>query len=213
MFPTVLSIVVLASGIAALFWFILRFSAAKIAAQYALLADKLGLELTQPEPVMGGFVRPEPSLYGKHAGRELSISAPGKGLQGTRQMETVLKMELRNKNFAAQLTRAGLLGGIRQRDSKGMARWKSDHDSFDSAVDVRTNAPDLWERILSRELREALMKLLQAGKGNIYIGGGVIAYAELGLIADAVCRARFESVVEHLLELAESIESHSLQSP
>lgn len=207
MFEAVLFVVALVIGIAVLYWMILRNSSEKIASQYGVLAEKLDLELNQPEPVMGGFIRPEPSLYGQFSGRELSISVPGKGLQNTRQIETVLKLELKDRKFSAQLTGTGLLGGMRQRDSKGMDRWKSDNSDFDSAVDARTNDAAKLHQILSEGAQKSLIGLFKKGKGSIYIGEGVIVYAELGLIADDAVRQRFESVLELFLLLAEAIES------
>ncbi|MEO0509735.1 MAG: hypothetical protein AAF065_07740 [Verrucomicrobiota bacterium] len=199
--------IVLIGGIAVLYWIILRNSSQKIHHQYQQFSEKLELELNAPSPGMGGFIRPEPSVYGDYQGRELSISVPGKGLQNTRQIETVLKLELNDKALAAQLTGTGLLGGFRQRDSGRMARWKSGDEAFDAAVDVRTNRADLFTHTIGADLRKPLMDLLKAGKGSIYIGGGVIAYAELGLIANDMVRERFESVLILLLSLAQAIEA------
>ena len=212
MFSTVLFILILVLGVATLFWMILKNSTEKIAAQYAALGEKFGLELNVPKPSMGGFVRPEPSLYGRHQGREVSVSVPGKGLQNTRQIETVLKLELKERTLAAQLTGSGLLGGFRQRDGRGMDRWKSGNEAFDAAVDARSNHTHLLDRALGPDLQQTLAEILKKGKGSLYIGGGVIAYAELGLIADDAVRERFESVLECLQQLAEVIESYSLKS-
>lgn len=200
-------IIALVVGVAGVYWLVLKNSSEKIGKQYALLAKRFDLEMNQPDPAMGGFIRPEPSLYGRSQGRELSVSAPGKGLQNTRQIETVLKLEIKNNRFAAQLTGAGLMGGLRQRDSRGMDRWKSGHEAFDAAVDVRTNDGRLLDRLLVEELQEAIVTILKRGKGSIYIGSGVIAYAELGLIAEDSARERFESVVDVFLSFADVVES------
>lgn len=199
--------IALVLGIAAIYWMILRSSAEKIRAQYTTLAESLSLELNEPAPAMAGFIRPEPSLYGKRNSRELSISVPGKGLQNTRQIETVLKLEQSDQKFAAQFTGSGLLGGFRQRDGRGMTRWKSDEEAFDKAVDVRTNDPARMTRLLIPDFQKSIMAILEKGKGSIYIGGGVIAYAELGLIADVAARERFELVLELFQRLAEAIEA------
>jgi hypothetical protein len=209
MLPTVLFFLALGFGIVTLYWVILKNASAKIARQYAVFAHSHDLELNQPEPAMAGFIRPEPSLYGRMKGRELSISVPGKGLQNTRQIETVLKLEIKNQGFAAQLTGAGLLGRFRQRDSRGMDRWKSGDAIFDAAVDVRTNHPGWMNRILDQERRSALAALLKRGKGSIYIGSGVLAYAELGLIANDAVRTRFEEVLQHFHQIADSVEAFS----
>lgn len=193
-------------GIAAIYWLILKSSAEKIGGQFAIFAKKYGLELNQPDPGLGGFIRPEPSLYGAHKERELSISVPGKGLQNTRQIETLLKLELKDNEFSAQMTGTGLLGGFRQRDSRGMTRWKSGDEAFDAAVDLRTNDAKLATKVFSAEHRQSIAALIKQGKGSIYIGGGVLAYAELGLIANDTVRVRFESVLGLFHDLAEAIE-------
>lgn len=204
---TVLIILILALGIAALYWMILKNSAAKIARQYAVLAETYDLELSEPAPAMAGFIRPEPSLYGRIKEREISLSVLGKGLQNTRQIETVLKLQVQDKRFSAQLTKTGFLGGFRQRDSHGMDRWKSGDEAFDAAVDVRTSDARQMDRLFVPDLQASLCELLKKGKGSIYIGGGIIAYAELGLIANDAVRERFESVLELFFALAERIES------
>ena len=206
MFPTVLFFLILGFGVIALYWMILKNASEKIAKQFTVLADSYELELNQPEPAMGGFIRPEPSLYGRMRGRELSISVPGKGLQNTRQIETVLKLEIADKKFAAQLTGSGLLGSFRQRDSRGMDRWKSGAEAFDAAIDARTNDTERLTRLLGDTFQKSIVSILKKGKGSIYIGTGVMAYAELGLIADDAVRERFESVLDLFLQLADAME-------
>lgn len=206
MFPTVLFFLVLLLGITALYWMVLKNSSEKIAKQYTVLADAYELDLNQAEPAMGGFIRPEPSLYGWVRGRELSISVPGKGLQNTRQIETLLKLEIKDKKFAAQLTGSGVLGSFRQRDSCGMERWKSGNEAFDSAIDTRTNDSRKLNRLFGAELEESIVSIIKKGNGSIYIGSGVMVYAELGLIADDAVRERFESVLGLFLQLADAMD-------
>lgn len=207
MFSAVFALVILVLAVVTLFWVILKNASQRIAAQFAVLAETFGLECHQPDTAMGGFIRPEPSLYGNYAGRELSISVPGKGLQNTRQIETVLKVELRDSAFAAQLTANGLLGGIRQRDGRGLERWRSGDGPFDAAWDVRVAPGAPAAQVFTPEIRSELAALLKAGKGNLYIGGGILAYAELGLIANEAVRLRFEQAIRNLYRLAETIEA------
>ncbi|WP_424312405.1 hypothetical protein [Haloferula sp.] len=196
---------VMAAGVA-IYWIILKYSAEKIATQHQLLAERFGLELDLPPARMRGFVRPEPTVYGKYRGREVSFSVPGKGFKNTRQIESLLKMELRDRSLTAQLVTTGLLGGLRQRDSGGQARWKSGDEAFDKAVDVRSNQGATLTDVLTAERRAWLASTLKHSKAMIYIGGGTIAYAKLGLIADDATRENFEAVVEFLCDLAEAIE-------
>lgn len=200
-------IIALIVAVGAIYWIILKSSAEKIAGQYTLLAESLELELNQPETKMGGFIRPEPSVYGNYRGREISISVPGKGLQNTRQVESVLKLEIKNNSLSAQLTAAGPLGGLRQRDSGGQARWKSGDEAFDRAVDVRTNQGEALDALLTNDRRAWLATTLKKSKATLYIGGGNLAYARLGLIGNEATRQDFETATEFLCDLAETVES------
>jgi hypothetical protein len=204
--PFILALVLL---VAAVFWILLRNSSAKIEAQYARLAKDLGLELEIPSTKLAGFVRQEPSVYGRHRGREISVAVPGKGLQNTRQIETVLKVELRDKTLNAQLASAGLMGRLGQRDSGKKTRWKSGDTAFDHAIDVRSDAGARLTDLLNAERRRWIADLLQRSRATIYIGGGTLTYARLGLIASDARRQEFEVVGEFLCDLAETVESDS----
>ncbi|MGB0415300.1 MAG: hypothetical protein ACPGKS_00475 [Coraliomargarita sp.] len=200
-------VVVLVIGIAVLFWFILKTSSQRIAAQYQQLSERFGLELTIPEPKMGGFVRAEPFVHGDYRGREMSISAPGKGLQNTRQSETVLKLSLKDDALQVQITEAGLLGGMRQRDSGQKDRWMSGDRDFDAALDVRTNDGVRLAMFLDVEVQRALLGLLKGSKATIYIRKGVMAVSVLGMVADDPSREFFEQATEFLCDFAEVAES------
>jgi hypothetical protein len=199
-----LALVVLA---VATYWIALKNSSEKIGRQFQILSERLELQLDQPMPKMGGFLRPEPSLYGTYRGREMSISVPGKGLQNTRQIETLLKIGITDKNISAQLTATGPLGGLRQRDSGKQARWKSGDEKFDNAVDVRTNHGEILCGLLGKERRKWLADTLERSKATLYIGGGNLAYARLGLIGNESTRQDFEAAAEFLCDLAETIET------
>ena len=194
-------------AVAAVYWLVLKSSAEKIAAQYQLLAKRFELELNQPDVKMGGFIRPEPSVYGNYRDREISISVPGKGLQNTRQIESVLKLEIKGSQLSAQLTAAGPLGGLRQRDSRGQARWKSGDERFDHTVDIRTDQGGALAALLTEERRIWLSDTLKKSKATLYIGGGNLAYARLGLIANEATRKDYEAAAEFLCDLAESVEA------
>jgi hypothetical protein len=203
----IIFIIALIIAVAAVYWLVLKSSAEKIATQYKLLAERFGLDFNQSAVKMKGFIRPEPSVYGSYRGREMSISVPGKGLQNTRQIESVLKLELKGSQLNAQLTAAGPLGGLRQRDSGGQARWKSGDERFDSAIDVRTDQAGALAALLTEKRRVWLSSTLKKSKATLYIGAGNIAYAKLGLIANEAARKDFEAASEFLCDLAETIEA------
>jgi hypothetical protein len=202
--PFIIAVTVL---VIAVFWIILRSSSAKIETQYRRLAEDMKLELEVPDPRLAGFIRNEPSVYGSYRGRELSISVPGKGLQNTRQIETVLKIELRDKTLSAQFAASGLMGRLGQRDSGKKARWQSGDADFDAEVDVRSDAGDRLDRLLTEANRRWLSHALKKHKAKIYIGAGVIAYAELGLIGNEAIRERFEAATEFFCDFAETVEA------
>ena len=203
----IIFIVALIIAVVAVYWIVLKSSAEKIASQYQLLAERFGLELNQPDVKMGGFIRPEPSVYGNYRDREISISVPGKGLQNTRQIESVLKLELKGSQLSAQLTAAGLLGGLRQRDSGGQRRWKSGDEAFDSTVDVRTDQGEVLKDVLDDARKAWLTKTLKKSKATLYIGDGNLAYARLGLLGSDSTREDFEAATEFLCDLAETLEN------
>ena len=189
-----------------LFWIILKSSSIKIQAQYTQLAGKLGIELHTPPPKLGGFIRSEPLVFGIYRGREISFSAPGKGLQNTRQIETVLKIELRNRVLNVQFAPTGIMGSLGQRDSGELALWKSGDITFDAAIDVRSNQNNRLKSLLRPNMLQFLVQSLKKQSARLYIGNGVIAYTEIGLIADDSTRERFERSVEILCDFAENAE-------
>lgn len=197
---------VLAIGVAALFWFMVRQSSEKIVRQYRKIAQQLKVDLTEPEAQLAGFIRSEPFVHGVYRRREMSISVPGKGVQNTRQIETILKVKVDEASFTWQMTATGLLGGFRQRDSGAKARWMSGDPLFDSVVDVRTNDEGRFERIFHVDRRAIIAKILKGSKGTISLRGDVLSFAEFGLIADDTKRERFLEITELLCDLAEVVE-------
>ena len=202
-------VVLLALGVAALFWVMVRQSAQKIVRQFQQLAQYFAVELTVPAAQLGGFVRSEPFIHGRYRGREMSISVPGKGLQNTRQIETTLKLELRDKALQWHMSANGLLGGLRRRRSGQTGPCLSGDARFDAAVKVYGNDAPRLQRILDAERRAQLSAHLSAGKGTLTLSDGVLCFAEFGLIADDPKRQRFEQIAELLCDLAEIIENRS----
>lgn len=190
----------------AIFWIALKVSSSRISGQYQKLAKHFGLEMEQAPVKMGGFVRPDPALFGKYREREVSFSAPGKGLKGSRQTESLLKVELRNRKLKAQIAPKGLFGGLGQKASSGQGRWTSGDEVFDRAVDVRSKNEDLLEKLMTDERRSRMAELLREARATLYIGDGILAFAKLGLIGDESSRVHMEKAVEFLCDFAEAVE-------
>lgn len=199
-------VVTLAIGVAVVFWVMVRQSSEKIVRQYRKMAQQLKVSVTEPEAQLGGFIRSEPFIHGVYRRREMSISVPSKGLQNTRQIETVLKVKVDETSFTWQMTATGLLGGFRQRDSGSKARWVSGDSSFDTVVDVRTNDEDRFARIFHVDRRAVIAKILKGSKATITLREGVLSFAEFGLIADDLKRERIMEITELLCDLAEVAE-------
>ncbi len=191
----------------AIFWITLKFSSEKITSQHRLLAERFGLDLNQPPPKMAGFYRFDPTAYGHYRGREVSFSAPGKGFKGTRHIESLLKLGLRDHRIKAQMAPGGPLGKFSiGKSGKGLTKWESGDSNFDQKVHVKTSNPAIFERVLTDDRRTRLANHLKQSKATIYIGDGTIAYARLGLIANDATRQLFEEAVELLCDFAETIE-------
>lgn len=199
-------IVMLSIGVAALFWLMVRHSSEKIMRQYRTIAQQLKVDLTEPTPQLAGFIRAEPFVHGVYRQREISISVPGKGLQNTRQIETIIKVKVDGESFTWQITATGLLGGFRQRDSGSKQRWLSGDSLFDSAIDVRTNDEVQFARIFDSDRRALIAQVLKDSKGTIAQRGGVLSFSEFGLIADNIKRERFLQLTELMCDLAEAVE-------
>ena len=199
-------VIALAIGVAVVFWVMVRHSSEKIVGQYRQMALQLKIALTEPEAQLYGFVRSEPFLHGMYRKREISISTPAKGLQNTRQIETVVKVKVKELSFTWQMTATGLLGGLRQRDSGSKVRWTSGDLLFDSMVDVRTNDEDRFARIFHVDRLEILVKVLKGSKATITLRDGVLSFAEFGLIADDLKRERIMQVTDLLCDFAEVVE-------
>ena len=199
-------IVMLSIGVAALFWLMVRHSSEKIMRQYRTIAQQLKVDLTEPKPQLAGFIRAEPFVHGVYRQREISISVPGKGLQNTRQIETIIKVKVDDESFTWQITATGLLGGFRQRDSGSKQRWLSGDSLFDSAIDVRTNDEVQFARIFDGDRRALIAQVLKDSKGTIAQRGGVLSFSEFGLIADDTKRERFLQLTELMCDLAEVVE-------
>jgi hypothetical protein len=206
MFVEIAFVVLLAVGVTYFFWLLLRSASAKIRAQYVQLAERFGLELTEPEVKMAGFVRPEPFVHGHYKDREISISAPGKGLQNTRQSETAIKVSTVAKDLQVQMAIKGMMIGLKQRDSQAKTRWNSGDAAFDAAVDVRTNQAERLTAILDLAMRTRILKLLKTSKGTLYVGKGMLSFFKLGLVSKEAERVQIELAADLLIELAESIE-------
>ncbi len=202
--PLVIALVV---GVALLFWLLARQAANQTASQYRKLADSLALELDLPAAGLLGFHRPEPSLWGKFRGREVSVSVPGKGLSNTRQIETVIKVETADRTLSAQIGLAGLIRNFASKASKSDPVWKTGNSNFDSVIEIRTSHEQKFQALLTEARMQWILNTLKSNKGSIYLGNGNWAYAELGLITDDQRRERFAAMLNLLCDLAEELET------
>ncbi len=199
-------LIILSVSIAVVFWVLARTSSERILKQYRALSKRFTLELSEPPAQLLGFVRPEPFVHGEYRRREMSISAPAKGLQNTRQTETSIKIRVVDRGLIFQMTAAGLLANFKQRDGEGLVHWSSGDGLFDSAVNIKASDGDRLGRLLNEDWRSKLRDLLKQSKATVYLSKGVLTYDEIGLIADDKTRMRIEEVVETLYSLGELVD-------
>ena len=136
----------------------------------------------------------------------MSISVPAKGLQNTRQIETVVKMKVNSGSFTWHVTSTGVIGRLRQRDSGTKSRWNSGDPVFDAMVDVRTSDEGRFGRIFDEARRSVVVNILRGSKGSIKLRGDVLSFEEFGLIADDQTSERYMEITEVLCQLAEVVE-------
>ncbi|MEM8867262.1 MAG: hypothetical protein AAGC73_03250 [Verrucomicrobiota bacterium] len=203
----VLFVIAVVIALISLFWWITRSASERIVAQYSLMADRFDVELTVPPPQLGGFIRPEPFLHGTYRNSEFSISVPGKGLQNTRQIESMLKMEVANKEIDLQMGLSSGMSRFSRSEGGKQKAWKSGDANFDTTIAVRTATPEKLDALLTADARDAFLKLLKGSKGTIYMGKGTLTFAEYGLIADAAKRELFQQAVETFCDFSESLEN------
>ena len=98
------------------------------------------------------------------------------------------------------------MGSLGQRDSGRLPHWKSGDKNFDAAIDIRCDHGDRLRSLLKPEILQFLVQSLKKQNARLYIGNGVIAYTEIGLIADEAARLRFEQSTEILCDFAENAE-------
>ena len=87
-----------------------------------------------------------------------------------------------------------------------MSLWKSGDKAFDAAIDIRSDQSDRLRFLLTPDILQFLVQSLKKRNARLYIGNGVIAYTEIGLIADEAARVRFEQSTEILCDFAENAE-------
>jgi len=208
MFLQVVFLLILVAGIAGLFRMLLQRAAERSRRQHRALAERFDLAMEDPPPRAFGFVWPEPAVHGRYRGREVSVAPTGKGLQNTRQIETAVKAEARAGGLEMQLTAAGVLGRMRQRDSRASTRCSTGDDSFDEAVDLRASDVHAPPRIFEdADLRRRVRETLQTTRGTLYAGKDTLVFVRFGLIQADRERESIESIVELLCDLGERIEA------
>lgn len=205
MFWQVTCVLILGISLVVLFWVITRNASARIVAQFRSMAERFDVDLTEPPAQLGGFIRPEPFLHGVYRGCEFSISVPGKGLQNTRQIETLLKVQIPDAKTDLQMAPASTMSRLARREKGKKRVWKSGDSDFDTALTVYSSTPESLELILDVDARESFLKLLKGSKATIYMGKGVLTFAEFGLIANDSKREVFERAVETFCDFADSL--------
>ncbi|PDH30909.1 MAG: hypothetical protein CNE95_02110 [Puniceicoccaceae bacterium MED-G30] len=207
MFWQIIPALLLLACVIGLYWWLLQQSSVRIYRQYQSIAKQFELELTAPDAALAGFVRPEPFVHGHYQGREISISAPGKGLQNTRQTETVLKIAVADTGLRMQIAKSGLVGRLGQRDRGEKKRWLSGDVEFDRALDVRSNDGVRLAMLLSLEMQQKMRALLESSGATLYLGGSVLALARPGLLGDEAGSKFFKEAVDVLCHLADLLDA------
>lgn len=196
-----------------IFWFLVRKGAMRSSEHFEALAEQFSLQLTTGEPRMFGFIRPEPFVHGTYRGREVSIAAGGRGLQGTREVETVIKIAAKTGNFRLQMTRSGRLAKMKQRDAGKDKPFKTGLPDFDGPFDLRGNRAPETARLLTPDMRQRMLEALSGSTGTLYLRNDMGVFVEYGLITSEEQRLKAAQRLDLLIDMAEGVEAMQVSAP
>jgi len=146
------------------------------------LAERLGLSIVQPEPVLG-FIAQSPTVEGLRRGKYLRIHTFSTGSGKSRKTWAAVSARTRGRSLAFTLESQGI--GSKIKEMFGVKEITVGDRLFDEAWFVRAEPAEFFRIALIPELRERLMAGRTAGlKGVFRCEQGEVRYAEVGGFAD-----------------------------
>lgn len=197
----------LALSVFALGFFLSRRSWKSIRSNYRALADRYGLDLTQPEAKGFGLFQASPYLFGVWEGRKTSVQTVTAGLKDSRQAETAIHLEtdLRPDCILMIRSKRGL-NRIERSEFKNLSRVGGPGDEFDKRILIASNRPDWTSERITAPMCERIMEDLGSTAGTILLVKGRLTYRETGLLAGTRSLERIERMLALLKWLADSLE-------
>ena len=197
----------LAAGIFVLGFFLSHRSWRSIRTNYRTLADKHGLDLTQPEAKGFGLFQASPYLFGVWEGRKTSVQTVTAGLKDSRQAETAIHLEtdLRPDCILMIRSKRGL-NRIERSEFKNLSRVGGPGDEFDKRISIASNRPDWISERITAPMCARILNDLGSTAGTILLVKGRLTYRETGLLSGARALDRIERMMVLLKWLADSLE-------
>lgn len=200
----IMLVLLIATGIAAILYN-MRLSK-QVIRQFETLGERFGLEITVPQASLGGLYQRNPTLYGKHADREMSIYPRGYGMDNTRQTDVALRIETRApKEFALTFAKRNAIAKLGQ--MRRLEVCETGDAAFDKAFSLRSNNPGAASALFGAEMRERICGVWKADSGFLSLHDRILAYEEMGLPRSEAQSNHLEEVAKLCLELADALDA------
>lgn len=207
-FEVIVGVIALFLAVGGLGFFLSRRSWQSIRKNYALLAERHGLDLTQPEAKGFGLFQASPYLFGEWNGRKTSVQTVTAGLKDSRQAETAVHLETHLREDCVLIIRSKRgINRLERAEFKKLVRIKGPSESFDKRLSITSNRPEWVSEKITAAMCGRLLEDLAATTGTVLLVKGRLTYRETGLLSGARSLERIEKMMLLLLWLAESMEA------
>ncbi len=206
----VIGALALAFGVFVFGFFLSRRSWRSICANYQALADRYGLDLTQPAAKGFGLFQASPYLFGVWEGRKTSVQTVTAGLKDSRQAETAIHMETALRADCILMIRSKRgLNRMERSEFKNLSPVGGPGVEFDKRISIASNRPDWTSGRITAPMCERILDDLGKTAGTILLVKGRLTYRETGLLAGNRSLERIERMLVLLKWLADSLEDGS----
>lgn len=203
----VIGALALALSVFALGLVLSRRSWRSIRSNYRALAERYGLDLTQPQAKGFGLFQASPYLFGVWDGRKTSVQTVTAGLRDSRQAETAIHLETHLRPDCILMIRSKRgLNRIERSEFRNLSRVGGPGGEFDKRISIASNRPDWVAERITAPMCRRILEDLGPTAGTILLVKGRLTYRETGLLAGARALDRIERMMVLLKWLAESLE-------
>jgi hypothetical protein len=169
------------------------------------LAERLGLGIGDPKPVMGFYSTTD--VTGEIRGKRVRLYNYTTGTSKSKTTWSAISVApLKNGGLTFSISRQGF--GSRVKALFGVDEIKVGDEAFDREWFIQTNAPDF----LAAGLLPELQRKIQTHDGKWKLEEGEVIYSEKGSFSDRERCERFIAIADAACDLADVAEVYAKQS-